>query len=83
MDREKRIVEIVDEIDFEVVREMFETIAKVCASHEEDEDMKPYMKALEQFQELASVKEGKEIGCGNSGRSYRFIQSPLCAGTAG
>jgi len=61
MDREKRIIEIVEEIDFEVVRDMFEGIAKVCASHDDDEDMKPYIKALEQFQELASVKEGKEI----------------------
>lgn len=61
MDREKRIVEIVEEIDFEVVKDMFESIARVCASHEDDEDMKPYIKALLQFQELGSVKEGKEI----------------------
>jgi len=61
MDREKRIIEIVEQIDFGIVKNMFQIIAEVCASHKEDKDMTDYIKALDQFQELASVKEGKEI----------------------
>ena len=60
MDREKRILEIVENIDFNAVRNLLNIMSETC-NVENDEVYKQILKLIDDLQELESTIKGIPI----------------------